>query len=271
MSHKIKMIENFNINESLMNETRQYLVGKLGRPQNLEHIEDEKIEIGITSYDDFYSESPHTHSKSYEYQYMLNGYTKYLDIDTGDEYVFKKGDFYRITPGMKYAQKSKPGTQILFIKSPSGNDKIDIESDEVVSKWLSQKIKTIRNDYYFQDNNPKPNSIRPAASVAIIEGGKILMLHRVDNDKWTLPGGTHEIGESIGECAIREFKEETGFEIELTGIIGTYTSPEILIEYSDGEIRQEFTIVFAGRKLSGDIKIDNESKEYEWVSDLSLT
>jgi 8-oxo-dGTP pyrophosphatase MutT (NUDIX family) len=88
----------------------------------------------------------------------------------------------------------------------------------------------------------------------------------VDNDKWTLPGGTHEFGESIGECAIREFVEETGLEVELTGIVGTYTSPEVLIEYSDGEIRQEFTIVFAGKKLSGNIKIDSESKEYEWVS-----
>jgi 8-oxo-dGTP diphosphatase len=49
------------------------------------------------------------------------------------------------------------------------------------------------------------------------------------------------------------------------GLIGTYTDPHILIAYSDGEVRQEFTLVYAAEIESGNLKIDDESKEAAWV------
>jgi 8-oxo-dGTP pyrophosphatase MutT (NUDIX family) len=60
-----------------------------------------------------------------------------------------------------------------------------------------------------------------------------------------MPGGTLDFGESLTGCAIREVLEETGLQIRITGLIGTYTDPHILIGYSDGEVRQEFTFVYA--------------------------
>ena len=48
------------------------------------------------------------------------GLTAYLDLTTGEERVFRKGNFYVIEPSVVYAQKSAPGTEILFIKVPSG-------------------------------------------------------------------------------------------------------------------------------------------------------
>ncbi|MFF2142627.1 NUDIX domain-containing protein [Kitasatospora sp. NPDC058190] len=33
------------------------------------------------------------------------------------------------------------------------------------------------------------------------------------------------MGESLAGCGIRETHEETGIEIEITGIVGTYTNP----------------------------------------------
>jgi 8-oxo-dGTP diphosphatase len=86
-----------------------------------------------------------------------------------------------------------------------------------------------------------------------------------DNDKWTMPGGTLDFGESLTDCAIREVLEGTGPQIRITGLIGTYTDPHILIAYSDGEVRQEFTSVYAAETESGELKIDNESKEASWV------
>jgi 8-oxo-dGTP diphosphatase len=38
-----------------------------------------------------------------------------------------------------------------------------------------------------------------------------------------------------------------------------------LSAYSDGEVRQEFTFVYAAEIESGDLKIDDESKEASWV------
>ena len=124
-----------------------------------------------------------------------------------------------------------------------------------------------RRDYFYDPKAPKPNSIRPAAAVALFDGdGRILLLRRKDNDKWTMPGGTMDFGESLLECAVREVREETGFDIEISQLIGTYTDPNVLIAYSDGEIRQEFTLVYAAKIKSGELTIDHESKEAVWVS-----
>jgi 8-oxo-dGTP diphosphatase len=67
------------------------------------------------------------------------------------------------------------------------------------------------------------------------------------------------------DCAIREVREDTGLQIRITGLIGTYTDPNIFIAYSDGEVRQEFTFVYAAEIESGELKIDDESKEAAWV------
>jgi 8-oxo-dGTP diphosphatase len=124
-----------------------------------------------------------------------------------------------------------------------------------------------RHDYFYDPEAPKPNSIRPATAVALFNTrGEILLLHRKDNDKWTMPGGTLDFGESLTHCAVREVLEETGLQIRITGLIGTYTNPQILIAYSDGEVRQEFTFVYAAEIESGELKIDDESKEASWVS-----
>src|ERR1700739_3437547 len=52
-----------------------------------------------------------------------------------------------------------------------------------------------------------------------------------------------------------------GLQIRITGLIGTYTDPHILIAYSDGEVRQEFTFVYSAEVESGEFSIDSESRE----------
>jgi len=73
-------------------------------------------EIGITRYENEGKlEPPHKHKQAFEFQYMTAGLTAYLDLMTAEGHVFRKGDFYVIQPGVVYAQKSAPGTEILFI------------------------------------------------------------------------------------------------------------------------------------------------------------
>lgn len=264
MSNFIK-IEKKQIEEVLNDISRQYFVGNLKKPQTIEHIKHEGLEIGLTDYKDYTTENPHFHNVAMEFQYMISGWTKYLDIKTGAEHEFKEGDFFAIEKDTIYAQKSKPGTKILFIKIPSINDKQTTNIDERTKQWLSEKLSSIRTDYYYDENSPKANSIRPASAVAILNENKILLLKRKDNGKWTMPGGTLEFGESMTECALREIKEESGYQIKITDIIGTYTDPNIKIEYSDGEVRQEFTIVYKGEVESGEIEIDEESTGYIWI------
>jgi 8-oxo-dGTP diphosphatase len=124
-----------------------------------------------------------------------------------------------------------------------------------------------RTDFYYDPAAPAANSLKPAAAVALFDTkGRLLLLRRKDNEKWTMPGGTLEFGESLSDCAIREVKEETGLDIEITGLIGTYTDPHIVVAYSDGEVRQEFTFVFSANIKGGTLGLDHESTAYEWMN-----
>lgn len=266
MMGRIVKIHNTDIVNALSTTTRQYFVGNLSRSQAISFIRDERLEVGISSYPDHQSEPTHIHKVATEYQYMISGWTEYMDVETGTVYEFKKGDFYAIAPNTAYAQRVKAGTSILFIKVPSTNDKQIVEISGEQLKWINEKMKTIRKDYYYQNDAPAANSIKPAAAVAIMNSKReLLMLHRKDNKKWTMPGGTLEFGESMTECALREVKEESGLDVEIRDIIGTYTDPNIRVAYSDGEVRQEFTIVYYGETTNYEVILDNESSQYKWV------
>ncbi|GAB2559727.1 NUDIX domain-containing protein [Nocardia heshunensis] len=124
-----------------------------------------------------------------------------------------------------------------------------------------------RRDYYRDPNAPKPNSLKPGGSALVVDaGGRVLMQRRGDSGNWSLPGGIMEVGETLEQCVIRETHEETGLDIEITGLLGIYTDPEHVIEYSDGEVRQEFAIVYRGRVVGGEIRVSHESTEVRFLS-----
>ena len=61
------------------------------------------------------------------------------------------------------------------------------------------------------------------ANMAVLRDDTILLQQREDFEVWCLPGGTAEPGESLAETAIREVLEETGFDVVITGLVGSYT------------------------------------------------
>jgi ADP-ribose pyrophosphatase YjhB (NUDIX family) len=128
-----------------------------------------------------------------------------------------------------------------------------------------------RIEHYDDPEAPKPNSLVPAASAAVSnEHNEILMQRRADNDLWAFPGGTMDFGESIGQTAVREVREETGLDVEIDGIVGIYSDPRHIIEYSDGEVRQQFNICFSARLLGGTLRASDESTEVAWITPQSL-
>lgn len=129
-----------------------------------------------------------------------------------------------------------------------------------------------RIDYLDDPNAPAANSVVPSANVAVLDvDGRLLLIRRTDNDNWALPGGGQDPGESIVDCAIRETREETGIDCEITGLVGIYTNPRHVIEYtSDGEVRQEFSIVFTARSIGGEPTPSGESSDVRWVAPTDL-
>lgn len=80
--------------------------------------------------------------------------------------------------------------------------------------------------------------------VIVDEDRRILMVrqHHEGRDIWMVPGGGIEEGENSIEAAVREAKEETGLDIEVTGVVWHIeeVSPERgqrFVNYMLGEIR----------------------------------
>jgi ADP-ribose pyrophosphatase YjhB (NUDIX family) len=65
---------------------------------------------------------------------------------------------------------------------------------------------------------------------------------------------------------VRETKEETGIDCEVTGLVGIYTDPKhVMLHTSNGEVRQEFSIVLIARAVGGEPTPSDESLQVRWI------
>jgi len=128
-----------------------------------------------------------------------------------------------------------------------------------------------RKEYYDDPAAPTPNSLVPAATVFVQDdSGRVLMIQRSDNGLWSLPGGAMEIGESIAECGERETLEETGYRVRVNDVIGIYSDPKSVIEYDDGEVRQQFAVLLKAELVSGSLTTSDESLIVGWVDESEI-
>ena len=123
-----------------------------------------------------------------------------------------------------------------------------------------------RTDYLDDPNAPKPNSIVIAVSAFVRDdAGRLLTIRRTDNNHHALPGGKHELGETMTDTVAREVLEETGIQVRTTGLIGIHSNPNHVMAYDNGEVRQEFSICFRAEPYGGAPRTSSESSEVRWV------
>jgi ADP-ribose pyrophosphatase YjhB (NUDIX family) len=110
-----------------------------------------------------------------------------------------------------------------------------------------------------------------AASVAVLREGRILLAARgkpPSEGLFSLPGGMVETGETLGEAALRELREEVGVEARLIGLI----APVEFIERDEkGHIKHHVVIAaHAARWVSGEPQTGPEAKEIRWVTERDI-
>ncbi|MFO0605316.1 MAG: NUDIX domain-containing protein [Polyangiales bacterium] len=93
--------------------------------------------------------------------------------------------------------------------------------------------------------------VAPVAGMAARDGeGRLLLQQRAGEGTWGLPGGWMAPGESAHACAAREALEETGWVVEVTGLLGVYTDPAThTFTYPNGHRAQFVALVFEGRAV----------------------
>jgi 8-oxo-dGTP pyrophosphatase MutT (NUDIX family) len=123
-----------------------------------------------------------------------------------------------------------------------------------------------RIEHYNNPKAPEPNSLVPACNLLVTnEFGEILLQQRRDTGQWALPGGAQELGETPSECAVRECREETGVTARVVGFLGVYSDPAHIIEYTDGEVRQEYEVTLLAGPVSGEPTENDEASAVQWT------
>ena len=105
--------------------------------------------------------------------------------------------------------------------------------------------------------------MRPfACDMVLVEDGKVLLIKRAYEPfkgQWAIPGGRLEGDETAEQCAAREMKEETGFDIEIIKLTGLYSDPA----------RDPRKIIAAGflvRRIGGKMAAGDDAGEAQWFS-----
>lgn len=128
-----------------------------------------------------------------------------------------------------------------------------------------------RVDYYHNPSAPSANSLVVGSSAVVTDDqGRILLQRRTDSGNWALPGGAMDIGETLAESAIREVKEETGFDVRIDRIVGIFSDPGHVFAYDDGEVRQEFSICLACTIVGGSLQVSSESTAVDFFPPADL-
>jgi 8-oxo-dGTP diphosphatase len=110
-----------------------------------------------------------------------------------------------------------------------------------------------------------------AVSLAVFRDGRVLIARRARaplRGLYSLPGGGVEIGETLGEAALRELDEEVGLKAE---IVAFNDHVESIVRDGDGGVRAHYVIAsFVGRWIAGEARTSEEADSVLWIDPLAL-
>ena len=82
----------------------------------------------------------------------------------------------------------------------------------------------------------------PAVGAIVFRDGAVLLVKRgaePNRGRWSLPGGSLEIGETVEAGAVRETREETGVDVQPLRVLDVCN----FIERKDGEVRWHYVLI----------------------------
>jgi 8-oxo-dGTP diphosphatase len=113
--------------------------------------------------------------------------------------------------------------------------------------------------------NGRRASLRHVVVHAVVEKDGALLLvrrapHLLEGDKWGLPGGFLDRDESLSDGILRELREETGWEGQVSALLRINSRPD-----RPGEDRENVAFDFVVTPVRRVGEPDQESSAVEWV------
>ncbi|WP_332660430.1 NUDIX hydrolase [Brevundimonas sp.] len=109
--------------------------------------------------------------------------------------------------------------------------------------------------------SPLPSPV-PAVGVVCLRGDEVLLIRRGTpprQGEWSLPGGRIEPGERLVDAALRELREETGVEAEITGLID-------VVDGVFAEAGRHYVLIdYAARWVSGEPVAGDDATDARFV------
>jgi ADP-ribose pyrophosphatase YjhB (NUDIX family) len=107
----------------------------------------------------------------------------------------------------------------------------------------------------------RAREVRVRVAVCILDGDRILLVQHLKNGRryWLLPGGGVEVGETLAETAVRELREETGYDVEVGRLL-------LVCESLEPRGRHLVNLVFAGEIRGGSLRpgLDGRLVDASW-------
>ena len=109
---------------------------------------------------------------------------------------------------------------------------------------------------------------RPVVGVGVVvlRGSDVLLIRRAEpprKDRWSIPGGKQERGETVRDAAHREIREETGVEIALIGLVDVVDG---ISRDETGAAISHYTLIdFAAEWVSGEPVAGDDAAEARWT------
>jgi ADP-ribose pyrophosphatase YjhB (NUDIX family) len=94
------------------------------------------------------------------------------------------------------------------------------------------------------------------------QDGRVLMVRETADGRWALPGGWADVNEGLVEGAVREVREESGYEVEAIRLLGIYDKRQWGAPPSP---TFTLTTVVSCRLLGGEPTTSNETDAVAWV------
>ncbi len=118
---------------------------------------------------------------------------------------------------------------------------------------------------------PKPITPLVGCDVFVLnEKMEVLLIQRSDNRLWALPGGCQDLGETPKECAERECREESGYRIEATDLLGIFSSQRYEYVHYPWKDNEFCHLLFRAKIVGGEARTSGESQKVGWFTETSL-